>query len=77
MFHILLMIGNNQISQNTKKDQNIDSALLSEDNLKLVTKKAKTEKTKGSKDSLGRITLYAAAQLGFQFCTHIYSILSL
>ena len=53
MFYILLMIGNNQISQNTKKDQNIDSALLSEDNLKLVTKKAKTEKTKGSKDLLG------------------------
>ncbi|KAF8227900.1 hypothetical protein L208DRAFT_992380, partial [Tricholoma matsutake] len=31
--------------------------------------------TKAAKDTLGQITAYAAAQLGSQFCTHIYSVL--
>jgi Fungal protein kinase len=47
---------------------------LSDDNPEPATKKTKTEKTKGGDDSLGQITLYAAAQLGSQFCTHLYSV---
>jgi Fungal protein kinase len=31
--------------------------------------------SKSGHDTLGQITLYAAAQLGSQFCTHIYSVL--
>jgi hypothetical protein len=31
--------------------------------------------TKSAKDMLGQITSYAAAQLGAQFCTHVYSVL--
>jgi hypothetical protein len=31
--------------------------------------------TKAAQDTLGQITAYAAAQLGSQFCTHIYSVL--
>ena len=39
------------------------------------TVKSFLRNTKAAKDTLGQITAYAAAQLGSQFHTHIYSVL--
>jgi hypothetical protein len=38
------------------------------------TVKCFVKETKAANNTLGQITTYAAAQLGSQFCTHVYSI---